>query len=159
MSFHTRLEIAMIDEFYGIDWELIQKDILKLLDRDGIHHDVLEDVKVAFREGEVLVGVDAAYLKSFFEDSAELFSKVSFELRGSGEEFEHTFVQRHEDGKVVLNIAIWESQSPHRQKNDGEQILNPEKKYTQKPVDVLDFDKQMNEKQKTSKKIKYKYNF
>lgn len=159
MSFDTRLKITMLDDFYGIDWDAIREDILEFLDRDRIHHDFLEDIQAAFRDVEVIVNVDAEYLKSFFEETAKLFSQVSFEVRGSGEEFDKTFVQRHEDGEVIFNRSIWEIRSPQSHKNDKTNLLNSKKKYTQKSSGVLDFDESTNLQKATSKKIKYKYNY
>jgi hypothetical protein len=106
MGFYTKLEIVFGGD--TPDMETVAEKILLQLDSDGIHHNVLQDVRQAFETGEAGFSVHAAYLVQLIESIAALLPECSFEARGLGEEFRHTWVRSFEDGKLTFEAGPWD---------------------------------------------------
>ena len=108
MSFYTALEIAYTGDWEPPDIDTVSEKILHLLDSDGIHHDVLQNIRVAFDTGKADFFVHAAYLAQLIQSISEFFPNCSFEARGLGEEFRNTWVRSFEDGKLIFEVGPWD---------------------------------------------------
>lgn len=108
MSFYTALEIVCTGDADLPDMNAVSGDILKVLDTDGIHHDVLQGVRQAFETGQADLFVHAAYLVQLMESVAKLLPTYSFEARGLGEEFRHTWIRSFEEGKLTFEAGPWD---------------------------------------------------
>jgi hypothetical protein len=107
LSFDSDLEIAIIG-FAKPDLEPLKQDILRQLNRDGIHHDVYEDLMAAFRDGRGHFRVHAAYLVDLLDKIAPMIPAVSFHARGLGEDFRHTWVAEYKEGKRIYSQGPWD---------------------------------------------------
>lgn len=101
MSFATYLEVICIEG--QIDIGSIQDELKDVLAEDGIHFDVIEDLKVAFSGLEAIFNVSAGYLSYLVERIAGLQPSVVFHARGRGEELRDVWVREFENGKVIFS--------------------------------------------------------
>lgn len=113
MSFHAHLEIAPVS-FMPPDVGACRVAICALLDADGIHHDVFDDLALAFREGRAAVSVDAVYLLLLLDRVAPLLAAVGgaeadFDARGLGESVRSTWVAEYRGGERVFSAGPWDA--------------------------------------------------
>jgi hypothetical protein len=101
MSFATFLEILYVEN--KVDVDSIQDELKKVLAEDGIHFDVLENLKTAFSGQETMVNVSASYLSYLVERVAGLQPAVSFHARGRGEELRDVWVREFENGEATFS--------------------------------------------------------
>src|SRR5690606_9836465 len=100
MSFHTTLQIANLgDECINVDD--IGDRVLRILDRDGIHHDLLTDLRDSFNTGQSVCYVHSAYLLGLLEAVAAIAPQAHFEARCLGEEFRDTWIREFSGGKAI----------------------------------------------------------
>lgn len=101
MSFATYLEVQYVDG--QIDVNAIEEELTELLNEDGIHLDVLNDLRAAFEGEETMFNVAASYLSYLVERIASLQPAVSFHARGRGEELRDVWVREFEGGEAVFS--------------------------------------------------------
>jgi hypothetical protein len=107
MSFDSDLEISAIEGEVP-DLAALRGKILEQLDRDGIHHDVYEDIVETFSKRRGHFRVHSAYLLQLMDVLAPMFSDFHFDARGLGEEFRHTWVAEYRDGRRVFTQGPWD---------------------------------------------------
>jgi hypothetical protein len=107
MSFHTALQIANHGDA-SLDFDGISGRVLALLDRDGIHHDLLSDLRESFSTGNSICYVDPLYLLQLLEDVAIIAPHFHFEVRCLGEEFRHTWIREFSQGKSIFEAGPWD---------------------------------------------------
>lgn len=108
MSFYTALEISYTGGADAPNIDTVSAAILKLLDEDGIHHNVLKSIKEAFERGRADFSVHSAYLAQLIQLISGLIPNCSFEARGLGEEFRHTWVRSFDEGRLVFEAGPWD---------------------------------------------------
>lgn len=101
MSFATFLEVQYVDN--QVEFETISEELKKILAEDGIHPDVLENLRTAFAGGETMFNLSASYLAYLVERIASLQPTVSFHARGRGEELRDVWVREFEGGEAVFS--------------------------------------------------------
>ena len=101
MSFTTYLEIQYIDG--QIDINAIESELSELLNEDGIHLEVLSNLRLAFEGDEIVFNVAASYLSYLVERIASLQPSVAFHARGRGEELRDVWVREFEGGEAVFS--------------------------------------------------------
>ncbi len=101
MSFSTYLEVQYIDG--RIDIGSITSELTDILNEDGIHTDVLNDLRSAFEGKETVFNVAASYLSYIVERIASFQPTVSFHARGRGEELRDVWVREFEGGEAVFS--------------------------------------------------------
>lgn len=101
MSFATYLEVQYVDG--QIDIGSIESELVEILNEDGIHLDVLNDLRSAFEGEETMFNVAASYLSYIVERIACFQPTVSFHARGRGEELRDVWVREFEAGKPVFS--------------------------------------------------------
>jgi hypothetical protein len=101
MSFATYLEVQYVDG--QIDINSLEAELTELFNKDGIHLDVLNDLRLAFAGEEAIFNIDASYLSYVVERIASLQPSVSFHARGRGEELRDVWVREFEDGEAVFS--------------------------------------------------------
>jgi hypothetical protein len=106
MSFYSTLQIQHVDDPVDIGTKSAQ--ILKILQDDGIHENVLSDLKDAFESGAGEFAVDAVYLLGLIETVATLFPDFPFHARGFGEEYRTTWVREFENGIATFSEGPWD---------------------------------------------------
>jgi hypothetical protein len=107
MSFDSDLEIALVAG-ESPNLAALKDKILAQLDRDGIHHDVYQDVLDAFTNSRGHFRVHPAYLLSLMDALAPMFPDIPFDARGLGEEFRCTWVAEYRDGRRVFTEGPWD---------------------------------------------------
>jgi len=101
MSFATFLEIQYVENSINID--AISEDVEKLLTDNGIHKDVVSDLRAAFEGQETMFNVSASFLAFLIERIAALQPSTSFHARGRGEELRDVWVREFEGGEVIFS--------------------------------------------------------
>lgn len=107
MSFHTTLQIAQTGDV-SVEFESLSAQLEILLQRDGIHRDLLTDLHDAFEQGEAICWVHAAYLFQLISEIAPLTAPGSLEIRCLGEEFRHTWIMSVAAGRIEFSAGPWE---------------------------------------------------
>ncbi len=107
MSYHTILQIENIGD-EPIDIDELGDQILTMLDRDGIHHDLLSDLQDAFETGEGVCSVHSGYLLELLGDVAAIAPQANFSVRCLGEEFRHTWIREFSEGMAVFVAGPWD---------------------------------------------------
>lgn len=105
MSFSTVMQIALGK---AVDLKPHEQAILRILEQDRIHPDLYEDLLTSFQSGESSFNCHAAYLYELLPKIVKLLPDASFDARGLGEEFAHTWVQIYNDGALQESCATWE---------------------------------------------------
>jgi len=103
MSFATLLEIQYVEDHVVI--ERISDELKNILAEDGIHFDVLENLRTAFEGTETMINVSASYLAYLVERIASLQPTVSFHARGHGEELRDVWVREFQSGEAVFSVG------------------------------------------------------
>lgn len=103
MSFATFLEIQHVDD--AIDIDAIAPQVLAQLDEDGIHHDVLKNLRAAFAGAETLLNVSPDYVAYLVERIAAMQPHVAFHARGRGEELRDVWVREFSDGAATFSVG------------------------------------------------------
>jgi hypothetical protein len=106
MSFDSDLEVSFVDGDVP-NFASLKGKILEQLDRDGIHHDVYDDIVKTFSTRRGHFRVHSAYLLQLTDALAPMFPEVSFDARGLGEEFRHTWVAEYRYGRRVFTRGPW----------------------------------------------------
>jgi len=101
MSFASFLEIQNLGD--EIDIESIRDDIAAILNEDGIHPAVLDNLIGAFAGEETLLNLPNSYLSYLVERIAALLPDVSFHARGRGEELRDIWVREFENGAAIFS--------------------------------------------------------
>lgn len=106
MSWHTLLQIAQTGDV-TVEFDTLEATFRTLLQRDGIHHHMLEDLHDAWVQGEGSCNVHAAYLQQLFREIAPLITPGSLEIRCLGEEFRHTWIMSISAGTIDFSEGLW----------------------------------------------------
>ena len=94
MSYYSTLQVLEIDpETFEV--ESIASQIRQHLDTYGISHDVLDDVRKAFRSGEALLKVHGGYLVSLMDWIHQQAPELAFCARGWGEEPDDIWIRSY----------------------------------------------------------------
>jgi hypothetical protein len=107
MSFDSDLEVSFVDGEVP-NFASLKGKILEQLDRDGIHHHVYEDIVKTFSSRRGHFRVHSAYLLHLMDALAPMFPELSFDARGLGEGFRHTWVAEYRDGRRVFSQGLWD---------------------------------------------------
>ncbi len=107
MSWHTVLQIAQAGDV-TVDFDALEAGLAALLQRDGIDHDLLGDLRDALEGGEATCNVHAAYLQQLFGEIAPLTAPGSLEIRCLGEEFRHTWIMSINAGRIDFSEGLWD---------------------------------------------------
>ena len=103
MSFATYLEIQFVEDQVAID--RISDELKNILAEDGIHLDVLDGLRTAFKGTETKINVSASYLAYLIERIASLQPTVSFHARGRGDELRDVWVREFQNGEAVFSVG------------------------------------------------------
>lgn len=108
MAWETALQIAYLDDSEPLEIEEVRDPIVELLDDEGLHPDVLDDIAEAFDVGVASFTLPADQLALLIESVAALAPQISFTARGLGEQFRDTWVREFRDGELVFEAGPWE---------------------------------------------------
>jgi len=107
MSWHTILQVAQIGDV-NVEFESLEAKLRTILQRDGIHQHLLDDLQDALVQGEGTCNVHAAYLQQLFHEIAPLTAPGSLEIRCLGEEFRHTWIMSINAGSIDFSEGVWD---------------------------------------------------
>jgi len=107
MSFDSDLDVLFV-EGDAPDLSSKKNEVLAQLDRDGIHHDVYDDIADTFQTGRGHFRVHPVYLLQLMDALAALFPEASFDARGLGEEFRMSWIAEYRNGKRVFTQGPWD---------------------------------------------------
>lgn len=106
MSFFSTLHIQYADDPIDIDNQ--SEKILEILKEDGIHSDVLSDLKAAFQNSTGDFSVNSIYLMDLVGAVAKMFPNQPFHARGLGEEFRYSWIREFENGIPSFSAGPWD---------------------------------------------------
>ena len=112
MSFSTVVEIEFYGESEGLDIESRKSNILKILEKDGIHADVYTDLVELFKEQKHHFNLHPVYCFELLEKVSNLFPESDFSSRGLGEEYIFTWVSLFENGETSFKNLAWDNENP-----------------------------------------------
>jgi hypothetical protein len=104
MSYYTTLQVSVFEpETFEV--ESIAPQIREHLDTYGISHDVLEDVREAFRSGESLVKVHGGYVVSLMDWIHQHAPELDFCARGWGEWPDDIWIRSYNKSGIGLEAG------------------------------------------------------
>jgi hypothetical protein len=106
MSWHTIVQVSNGGDV-EVAFETVEAVVASALKGDGIHPDVLDQLRRSFEQGEGSCNLHPAYLQSLFAEIAPLVTSGVLEVRCLGEEFKSTWIMCIEEGRVGFTVGPW----------------------------------------------------
>jgi hypothetical protein len=111
MSYYTTLQVSVFDP-EQFDVESVATAIREHLDRYGISHDVLDDIRTAFASGEAHVKVHGAYVVSLLDWIHQHAPGLDFCARGWGEEPDDLWIRSYRKNGRSLAAGPFDLSAP-----------------------------------------------
>lgn len=124
MSYYSTLQIGVfaLDDF---DFDTLSNKILGQLQEDGIHEDVLQDIRAAFAGEQALVKVVGAYLVSLIDFIHHCVPHLEFDARGWGEEFGDIWMRSYRANSNVFSVGPFDLGIPKSEQAFQERWFTP----------------------------------
>lgn len=109
MSWHTIVQVSNAGEV-EVAFETVEAVVASTLKRDGVHPDVLDQLRKSFEQGEGSCNLHSAYLQTLFAEMAPLVTDGMLEVRCLGEEFKSTWIMSIKEGRVSFSVGPWDDE-------------------------------------------------
>ncbi|APQ10986.1 hypothetical protein BJP27_05535 [Pseudomonas oryzihabitans] len=106
MSFHTELWI-LLEGGRAADVEGIRSHLTDYLDRNGLHHQVYNDLFTAFSSGNSILNLDGWSVRALLAEVSKQLPKLEFAARGVGEEIRDIWVREFAGGEQGFEAGPW----------------------------------------------------
>ncbi|OYU09250.1 MAG: hypothetical protein CFE47_02555 [Pseudomonas sp. PGPPP1] len=106
MSFHTDVWVQPLDgDLLVLD--SVRSELIAYLEENALSQDVYADLVTACTEPNGYFSLDSWSVRALFEVVARLLPKLSFAVRGVGEEMRDIWVREFTDGRISFEAGAF----------------------------------------------------